>query len=83
MSKPSRKKSVRIVVTLMEGELAAATSKLKKHGMEVHDVMKAIRVISGEVERSKLSKLRRIPGMKLKVELEPSVQLPPSDSPIQ
>lgn len=77
-------KNVRVNITVPQAtasDLQAVKKSLVRQGVKVDSVLDAICVITGEIAQSKLSSLD--PGTGATVELDLSVQLPPSDSPIQ
>ena len=77
-------KNVRVNITIPQAspsELQSVKKSLVKQGVKVDSVLDAICVITGEIAQSKLSSLD--PGTGATVELDQTVQLPPSDSPIQ
>lgn len=77
-------KKVRINITVPHAtpsQLKSVKASLVRQGVEVDSVLDAIGVITGTVAKSRLSSLDA--GEGATVEPDETVQLPPSDSPVQ
>jgi hypothetical protein len=77
-------KKIRINITVPDAtpsQLKSVKASLVRQGVEVDSVLDAIGVITGKVDKARLSSLDA--GAGATVEPDESVQLPPPDAPVQ
>lgn len=75
---PSR---IPVQVTCTGADLQATCRELERRGLKIDSVLAAIRVVTGDISPGNLAALEATPGVV--VEVQPIVQLPPPDAPLQ